>query len=142
MTCAGSVFPQSNFCLLPHALPAGLRGRSLAMVSQLLSWSLPTYNHDVEVETCLHGFLAHLLNYGVNTDVAQQAGVDAHRFHWYNWFLSRLWDQFRHGCFVFALHWSCMGTKIEKSSLRCNNSLHADLAQELRAVLSSLFKGY
>lgn len=110
--------------------------------SQVLSWSLPTYNHDVEVETRLHGFLAHLLNYGVNTDVAQQAGVDAHGFHWYNWFLSWLWDQFRHGCFVFALHWSCMGTKIEKSSLRWNNSLPAHLSQGLRTALTNLFKGY
>lgn len=110
--------------------------------SQLLSWSLPTYNHDVEVETCLHGFLAHLLDDGVDSDVAQQAGVDAHGFHWYHWLLSWLWDQLRHGCFVFALHWSCMGTKIENSSLRCNNSHPADLSQGLRAALSSLFKGY
>lgn len=43
--------------------------------------ALHTDHHDVEVETSLHGFLAHLLNDGVNANVAEQVGVDADGFH-------------------------------------------------------------
>lgn len=36
-----------------------------------------TYNHDVEVEARLHGLLSHLLDDGVNPDVAQQGRPNA-----------------------------------------------------------------
>lgn len=127
---------------LQGLLPTWPHGTTPGHGSQHPSWSLLTYNHDVEVETCLHGFLAHLLNDGVNTDVAQQVGVNARGFHRYDGFLSWLWHQLRHGCFVFALHWPCMGRKIEKSPLRCNEDLPTGLSQRLMVTLNIHFKGY